>query len=201
MVYIDVVGKKFGKWTVIEVTSEMRAKGKCKCVCECGDIHVLYKYTVINGTSKGCHKCVSRDAFTIHGMCNSGEYKVWQNMKKRCLNKNSDKYKYYGGRGITVCDEWLEFKNFYRDMGDRPEGTSIDRIDNNRGYSKENCRWATQSEQTRNQSKSKYVIYKGERMNLSALAELCQINYVVLKKRINSGWSVEDSVSKHIRGH
>ena len=78
-------------------------------------------------------------------------------MKRRCLNKNTPKYKYWGGRGITICKEWLEFENFYRDMGERPENKSLDRIDNNKGYYKENCRWANIEQQANNRRNNRFI--------------------------------------------
>ena len=96
-------------------------------------------------------------AITKHGHAREGKrtrtYKTWENMKQRCLNSNNPKWEYYGGKGITVCTRWLTFKNFLADMGERPEGKSIDRISNRRGYYKKNCRWATKSEQYLNRSK------------------------------------------------
>lgn len=90
-----------------------------------------------------------------HGRCGTPEYQSWHHMVQRCTNPNNDRYHSYGGRGIKVCKEWLQFKQFYADMGKRPKGYSIDRIDNNLGYFKENCRWATQTEQSRNRGLNK----------------------------------------------
>lgn len=88
-----------------------------------------------------------------HGLRGTGAYKSWDAMIQRCTNENSTSYPRYGGSGVTVCDEWRSFVAFHSDMGDRPEGTSLDRIDSNLGYYKENCRWATEVQQARNRKK------------------------------------------------
>lgn len=99
-----------------------------------------------------------------HGMYGTPEYRAWYHMKGRCRNKNNNRYNSHGGRGIDYCEEWSNFENFYKDMGDRPSlKHSLDRIDNNKGYNKENCRWATQSQQSINKrvSKNNTSGYKG----------------------------------------
>jgi len=122
-----------------------------------------------------------------HGMEGSKEYAIWIGMKQRCFNRNISYYKYYGGRGISVCAEWLKFENFYKDMGKRPAEHSLDRVDNNKGYSKENCRWATRKEQMRN--KRDNVIYKGEYSTdaCKRLGGECSL----ISQRIDRGWTVK----------
>lgn len=108
----------------------------------------------------------AKERFTTHGAKVDGKvlrsYRSWQMMKNRCLNPNAADYKYYGGRGITVCAEWMKYETFLADMGEPGEGLSLDRIDNNLGYSKANCRWATKQEQSRNRDYCKRISFEGE---------------------------------------
>lgn len=119
-----------------------------------------------------------------HGMSTTKTYGVWADMKKRCLNTNYEYYKDYGGRGISISDEWMSFANFYNDMGDKPEGMSIDRVDNNGGYCKENCRWATTKEQGNNKRNTVYVVYNGEIISIGNLSMLIGIHVSLLYRRI-----------------
>lgn len=127
-----------------------------------------------------------------HGMFGTRVYKSWEGMKRRCLKKTNSQYDCYGGRGITVCDEWMEFINFYHDMGDIPIGMSIDRIDNDGPYCKDNCRWATPKEQCNNRRNTVYVVYKGEIISVGNLATLLNIPHHTLLSRVTSlGWPEE----------
>lgn len=120
------------------------------------------------------------------------EYSTWENMKQRCNNPNAEGYKNYGGRGIKVCVSWDKFSNFIKDMGPKPSaGHSIDRINNNLGYYKDNCRWATQSEQANNTSKVIIVDYYGETITLSALSSRLGISKWTLSRRIKRGEPME----------
>ena len=127
---------------------------------------------------------------------NPPTYAIYQGMKARCLNKNSPAYKYYGGRGIAVCDRWLKsFKNFYEDMGDRPKGMSLDRKDNNGNYTKENCRWATEMEQHNNMQKNVFI--KGK--TISQWSRILGMNYGTLHTRYKFlGWSPEETLSNKL---
>lgn len=159
---IDLVGQKFGRLTVLrEEKPHVSTSGKnihmWLCVCECDGKEVILRGDSLrHGRTKSCgclriQKCKERKA--SHGMVGQPEYKVWSNMKSRCYNSNTANYPNYGGRGIKVCERWLEsFENFYEDMGERPsKNHSIERLDVNGGYSLENCIWIENEKQTRNQ--------------------------------------------------
>lgn len=142
-----MIGCKFGRLTVLsESTRNANGKRTWVCLCDCGKTVTKVKDGIVKGDnpSCGCSAYLSR---TKHGMTNTRTYKTWEMMIQRCTNENFDSYPYYGGRGIKVCNEWLDFKNFYSDMGERPANKSLDRIDVNLGYSKDNCIWSDQTTQ------------------------------------------------------
>ena len=114
-------------------------------------------------------------------------YNSWSHMKERCLNKRNKNYDLYGGRGISVCDRWLKFENFYADMGDPPAGMTIERIDNNGDYELSNCKWATRMDQVLNRSATRMITFKKKTMCMKDWARHLGINYVTLKARIDSG--------------
>lgn len=152
---IDLTGKTFGHWTVIEFSdnnSGRKSRWKCKCVC--GVICKVFGYHLTSGHSGSCG-CKMPGSMT-HGYSRKPhikkEYTVWSNMLQRCNNPKNPGYIWYGARGIKVCERWEDFKNFYEDMGPVPIGMSIESIDNDKGYSPDNCKWASNKDQHKNKS-------------------------------------------------
>lgn len=134
-----------------------------------------------------------------HGKSRTLTYKVWQGIHQRCENPQDIHYRSYGARGIKVCDSWKSFENFYRDMGDKPEGYSIGRIDNDRDYEPKNCRWETTKQQAQNRNNTRNITYKGKTQSLALWATELGINYTTLDERIKNGWSVERAFTTRTR--
>ncbi len=131
-----------------------------------------------------------------HGMSGTPSFKSWRAMISRCYQKTNKHYKDYGERGITVCDKWLDFQGFYDDMGDRPNNMSLDRIDNNLGYSKENCRWADNIQQARNKRNNKLIEFNGQVKSVPEWAEIYKISLGALHRRLYSGMPIEKALLK-----
>ncbi len=141
----DLTGKRFGMLVVVK--RDYRFIWLCQC--DCGTVCRVRSYNLCNGNTKSCGCQRVKHRHTTHTTV-SPTYSVWRSMIQRCTNTKVNSYKLYGGRGITVCERWSDFSNFVADMGERPPGLSLDRRDNDKGYSKANCRWATAAEQTAN---------------------------------------------------
>lgn len=128
-----------------------------------------------------------------HGFTGTSTYCIWNAMKQRCLNINSTSYKFYGEKGITICDKWLSFEGFLEDMGERPSDKSLDRIDGNKGYYKENCRWATNKEQGYNRIKS-FIEFNGKIVHSPELIKKYGVNYNNFHSRISRGWTLKEAL-------
>jgi hypothetical protein len=159
--YFDLTGKKFGMLQVIERSDE-KFVGSVgwKCLCACGAKTIVRGTNLYNNTTKSCG-CLRRQLTsqrrTTHGLTKSPTWRSWSSMKTRCNNPNYSESHSYKGRGIKICDRWDKFENFLQDMGERPKGTSLDRIDVNGNYEPSNCRWATKDEQAQNKRKTKLI--------------------------------------------
>ena len=162
--------------------------------CDCENEKIIRVSSVKNNSAKSCG-CLHKEIKTTHGMSHSNEYHSWASMKQRCLNKKNSHYKNWGGRGIKICKRWMKFENFYKDMGERLEGTTLDRIDNNKGYLKENCRWATAKEQLSNTRRNHLLTYNGRTMTVTQWASQIGISRMTLHKRVKKGWSIKRALT------
>ena len=163
------IGDHFGYWRVLYVPTR---RGQVLCQCQCLSIMEVNYYRLLCDGSKGCVKCRRDNASYKHGHTDTQVYKIWGAMLQRCTNPHSTAWKWYGGRGITVCDRWRhDFSAFLEDMGYPPTPRhSIERRNSNQGYSLENCYWATQTQQMRNTSRTHFLTYNGRTQCLTAWA-------------------------------
>lgn len=204
-VFQDLTGQRFERLVVISRTTNSRTNmTRWLCKCDCGKEKIVHSAHLKSGASKSCgclQKELARSANLIHGHSNKNitkEYRAWKHIRKRCYSVNCKDYKDYGGRGIRVCERWLEsFQNFLNDMGNAPsKDLSIDRIDNDGDYEPNNCRWATTIEQAGNKRKS--IIYQD-----ICLKEYCRqnnLNYGAIYQRIKKcNWSIKEAISTPIQ--
>lgn len=159
----NLEGKRFGEWAVLYRYDTPGEAGPVlwMCRCSCGTEKPVLAHNLTSGSSKSCPTCGHDKAVTArrsHGMSGSPTYIVWSGMKARCLNPNNLAYPSYGGRGIRICDRWLEsFENFLEDMGPRPPKATLERMDNDKGYSLDNCQWKSKKHQANNRRSNRLV--------------------------------------------
>jgi hypothetical protein len=196
----DYSGRKIGMLTVLEIAE--RPKGKnviWRCRCECGNETLANsgKLTRPYLISCGCFQKVARISHgETRGRKPTGAYVSWSQMLARCTNPKNPSFDYYGGRGITVCRRWrLSFEAFLADMGARPAGHSIDRLDSNGNYEPGNCRWATKTRQARNHTDNRTATLNGETLCASEWAERTGIPASAIVKRLRRGWSDERALT------
>lgn len=196
----DLISKKYGRLLVTSRNgSDKYKKSRWMCICDCGNSITVTGVYLTNGDTKSCGCLKKEGNRKTHGMIRSPEYSVWCDMKKRCYLKSGKSYKNYGGRGISVCDRWLNsFEAFYEDMGERPsEKHTIDRNDNNDGYSPENCSWETQKAQMNNVRYNHMMTFKGETRTMMQWSEITGIRYSTIRSRVNNyGWSDKRALTK-----
>lgn len=200
---IDITGVRFGRLVAIKKTQKGSQKAGCKrtrakwlCQCDCGKQTEVVAESLHSGNTKSCG-CLSRENVRTvnktHGMSKTRLYGIWHSMKMRCENENAQAYDSYGGRGVTVCERWSNsFEAFFNDMGSEyHEGLTLDRIDNDKGYYPENCRWVSMKTQCNNRRSSVSITRNGE---TKTIAEWCRhfgIKQSTVTNRRYMGWDEE----------
>ena len=198
---LELIGRQYGRLTVIaEGPRSDRRRHLCRC--ECGNETMVMTSNLTKGHTQSCG-CLQRErtgrARLTHGKTHTPIYSVWCNMLNRCRNANVPHFDNYGGRGIVVCERWRVFENFYADMGDVPEGFTLERIDVNGPYAPANCRWATPVEQQNNTRKNLWLEFRGARKTLAQWARLLGFKRRLLSLRLYKGWTVERAFTTPVR--
>jgi hypothetical protein len=181
-----VIGQRFC-WLVVVAPGPVRGgKRTWVCQCDCGARVTPTTGNLNWGVSRSCG-CKKATYFRTHGLSKSGAYKSWVNMHHRC--KSQPRYQH-----VVICKRWLSFENFFADMGDRPPGRTLDRIDNNKGYIPSNCRWATRAMQAQNRRLCKKYEYKGEKRYLGEWAEIAGLGISMLRYRLKRGLTLQQAI-------
>lgn len=195
------IGQEFGRLRVDHALPDRHRDGSIKwfCVCACGGSTVTRAYCLFRGTTTSCG-CVARKNSSLrlktHGMKGTPTYRSWLSLRHRCLNQNDiGHWDRYGGRGITFCERWESFENFYEDMGERPDGMTIERKDNNGQYCKDNCTWASASDQSNNRITNRIIEVNGVRKTAIQWARISGIGSSTIRDRLKRGWTSYDSVT------
>lgn len=198
---VDITGMTFGRLTVLGQAGVVKNKMTWRCRCVCGNEVVVAGVSLRSGNTISCG-CYNREVITKHGAHNTRLYKIWRGMKDRCLKSNTNNFRRYGGRGITICEEWLEFTVFkeWALSNGYTEELTIDRIDNERGYDPDNCRWATLKEQENNKRSNRIIEFNGESHTLSEWSDITGICYSTLHGRLER-CDIETALTSPVRPH
>lgn len=203
-----MIGEKFGRLTVVEEAPRYIApktgkpSRRWRCKCDCGGETVTAAKKLRNGHTTSCG-CAWRDSITKHGHQvgkKTPTYLSWDGMMQRCKNPNHGKFYLYGGRGIRVCKRWAKFENFLADMGRRPDGMTLDRINGMGDYEPNNCRWATPKQQQRNMRRNHIVEFRGRFMSIAEAADLAGVSNNALYPLINNHRMSIDEAIRHVGG-
>jgi hypothetical protein len=204
---LNLVGQRFGRWVVLSFAGIIKTSTYWTCVCDCGNTADVHGGSLRSRSSKSCG-CFNREqvlkTITKHGQAKRGlktrTYYLWRDIIRRCNYPNFKQYKDYGGRGITICDRWLTFENFYADVGDIPPGMTFDRTNNNGNYEPGNWRQATWETQQNNTRKNDRIEFRGETKTLSQWARHLGMNRNTLWQRLyTSGWSIERAFTTPVK--
>ncbi len=201
----DITGMTFGKMRVISCAGKDKNNSAIwNCICECGTEKIAVGYSLRIGAIKSCG-CYSHnlagDRQRTHGHTTKGHqtktYQIWSGMIARCRNPKHISYRYYGARGIDVCEHWLTFSNFLADMGEKPPGHSIERKDNDKNYTPDNCKWATRAEQHSNTSRNRHLTFNGMTLTLSQWARHLHVDVTTLHSRLEH-WDLDRALTQKV---
>lgn len=199
---------KYNRWTIIRDAGNKNGRSLCLCKCDCGKEKIVNKQNIKRGLSKSCgcyaDEVRGKSSITHHEASvkrKTRTYRIWTGMKVRCQNKNCKMFPLYGGRGIKVCERWQKYENFIEDMGHCPEGLSLDRINNDGDYEKQNCRWADQITQANNARTNRWIFYDGKRQTMAQWGREIGVRPQLIAQRLDrDGWSVERVLTNDFQG-
>ena len=202
----DLSGRRFGRLLVQrQAGQDDRGNYRWLALCDCGKSITPRGYSLTGGNTKSCG-CLAREVsrknalnLAKHGMSHTAIFRLWTGMMARCYSPSAANYASYGARGISVCERWRSFENFYADMGEPPAGKSLDRFPDTHGdYEPGNCRWATAIEQQRNKTNNRILEFDGRSMCLTAWADERGISRTCLDNRLRAGWSIADAITRPV---
>jgi len=196
----NLTGQRFGKLVAIERVGTTSHHALWRCKCDCGNETETISSSLIKGITKSCgclNKQFTKNLNYTHGMTNTRLFRIWTGMHNRCNNSKDDNYSYYGGRGITICDEWSEFLPFYNwaMSNGYKVGLTIDRINNNGNYEASNCRWTTAKAQANNRRNNLWYEFRGQTKTISQWSTIYNLQYDSIYTRVKKyGWSIEKAL-------
>lgn len=194
----SVIGDRFGFLTISNEIEKVNKQRVVVCLCDCGLVKTVLLPNLRAGHTKSCgciQKAAVKASNSTHGLSASREHISWASMKARCSDSSRPDYGHYGGRGISFCKEWTRFEAFLADMGERPKGTSLDRIDVNGNYEPSNCRWATAEQQANNKRVNRIIDINGGSQTLAQACASKNLNYKTVHQRLRRGWTIEKALS------
>lgn len=207
--FYDITGNKYGRLIVIKrVQNTLKSTTRWLCKCDCGKLHEVNKNMLVNGSTESCG-CYAKELIVgntyreTHNQSRTRLYHIWQGMKQRCYDKNTPEYHWYGGNGVTVCDDWMRFEGFYEwsNRHGYDSKLTIDRINNYKGYSPENCKWSTIKEQNRNKRYNRIIELNGVEKCMGQWCEELNIPMSTVFNRLRRGWSDKQTLNTHYDKH
>lgn len=199
---IDMTGHRYGRLQVIELAGQNKHNQRMwRCICDCGNTLDVLGFLLRQKQTRSCG-CLAKESIANvnkkHGKSGSQIWSIHRSMMDRCYLATSHTYKNYGGRGITVCDRWHDFENFYADLGDKPAGMTLERINNQGPYSPDNVRWATYKDQANNRRSNIVLEFQGRKQTMQQWCDEFGLKLATVWARLNRGWSVDRALTEEV---